>query len=34
VSLDGNLSDVARRLGEAAYDVDVGLDHVWGPATG
>lgn len=33
MSLDGDPEDVAQRLGEAARDVDVVLDYVWGPVT-
>lgn len=33
VSLDGEPDEVATRLGEAAGDVDVVIDYVWGPAT-
>jgi NADPH:quinone reductase-like Zn-dependent oxidoreductase len=33
VSLRGEPDDVARRLGEAAADVDVVIDYVWGPPT-
>ncbi|HEY4268762.1 MAG TPA: zinc-binding alcohol dehydrogenase family protein [Galbitalea sp.] len=33
VSLAGAPEDVARRLGEAAADVDVVIDYVWGPPT-
>jgi NADPH:quinone reductase-like Zn-dependent oxidoreductase len=31
VSLDGDPADVARHLGDAARDVDVVLDYLWGP---
>ncbi len=33
VSLNGDPVDVARRLGEAAGDVDVVVDYCWGPLT-
>ncbi|MEJ1229839.1 MAG: hypothetical protein WDM88_03075 [Galbitalea sp.] len=33
VSLEGDPAEVAGRLGEAAADVDVVLDYVWGAAT-
>jgi NADPH:quinone reductase-like Zn-dependent oxidoreductase len=33
VSLDGDPTDVAHRLGQAASDVDVVLDYLWGPPT-
>jgi NADPH:quinone reductase-like Zn-dependent oxidoreductase len=33
VSLGGDPDEVAGRLGEAAGDVDVVIDYVWGPAT-
>lgn len=33
VSLDGPAGDVAERLGEAAAEVDVVLDYVWGAPT-
>jgi len=33
VPLDGDADAVARRLGQAATDVDVVLDYVWGPTT-
>jgi NADPH:quinone reductase-like Zn-dependent oxidoreductase len=33
VSLTGEPADIARRLGEAAHDVDVVIDYVWGQAT-
>jgi NADPH:quinone reductase-like Zn-dependent oxidoreductase len=31
VSLDGDPDEVAKRLGEAASDVDVVIDYLWGP---
>ena len=33
VSLSGSPADVARRLGQAARDVDVVIDYLWGPPT-
>lgn len=33
VSLDGDPTEVAARLGDAARDVDVVIDYVWGRAT-
>ena len=33
VSLDGDDSDVADRLGQAAADVDVVIDYLWGRST-
>ena len=33
VSLEGTAEEVAQRLGEAAADVDVVIDYVWGPAS-
>jgi NADPH:quinone reductase-like Zn-dependent oxidoreductase len=33
ISLDGNPADVAGRLGQAAADVDIVVDYVWGEPT-
>jgi NADPH:quinone reductase-like Zn-dependent oxidoreductase len=33
VSLSGSPEEVAERLGQAAADIDVVIDYVWGPAT-
>ena len=33
VSLSGSPADVARRLGQAARDVDIVIDYLWGPPT-
>ena len=33
VSLDGDPADVARRLGQAARDVDIVIDYLWGQPT-
>ncbi len=33
VSLVGTPEEVAKRLGDAAADIDVVIDYVWGPAT-